>query len=366
MLVDGRIAWTLKSIPRYAPLINLDMAGAVDGDVTFQTKNNVQGITAAANVKNVRYDSYKIYAASIKASVTDIKSVWRSDVDVRASGVDIGSDIRFDSVNMTVLGVGDNNYDFNLDASGTAGAPLKIKGSASLSSPQNAINALPNISDLDIRADIVGGVARVQGRVFDQISDIKMTMRGGEFKSLPLSLQQSLPVGLVDGGFDASAVVAGPLSTPVIGFDVMVDVPVLSDVLMLRLKGGYDSNELSAALSGDGAGIGVLSADVNMDASIALFPFHMGITPATRMVGDVRGDFDVAGLARVFLPVGHVLDGRMALTGGIDGTLAAPDLNATVAWDDGNYVYDPLRVDLNAVILRAAVRYNPNTAYMDI
>lgn len=348
MLARGNIHLAVKSLETYAPLIGVDIGGAVLADLVL-SNGQTQGAALNLDLRQGHYETYSIDSANLTAALADIRDPWPQTLDLVLSNAKLNDTMRVKSAAVNLKKSGDHDYRLNLDAKGGIPQDVTMRGGVTIS---GVASSAPVLNDIDLETKIGGSLVTLTGKTDFVTADVVAATKGMALSDLPVAL----PDYLKDASVSGSAVLGGALAKPDIALSLKTGVLKLADAapsILLALDASYRNGAAHAEFKGVGDGIRTFDGVADIPFVLSLSPFALNLPDSTPLSANVNFDLDGGVLSRSLLPPDHVFNGALRGDAKLSGTLAKPAVAGQVRLKDGAYRYAPLDVTLHQIALMA-------------
>lgn len=351
-LAEGELEIDANDIASLAALALADASGALNGTVALSIDNGKQNATADVAASKLRYGTYRIASADIKADIRDLKGVPQIDATINgkeivAAGVELTSlaaeaSTQGDTTDFSAKATLENSTNVNAEGSLTTTsdgftatlATLTAQspyGDARLTAPAT-VSRSGDITRIEgFRANIAGGEVSASGTIGDAM-DIQ-----ARIASLPLSIVNGFRPDLGLGGtIDATVDVSGPADNPKVAFKTNGS-GLTSDALQTNAISPINLSA-SGAYQGNTVRLSQFSArnPQNLDFSGSGTIPLSGSGLSLRISGSAP-----LGLAERFLAErGTQLDGTVRIDATLGGSLSSPSADGLFSLS-GASVSDP-------------------------
>ena len=349
MLADGTLSVQVDKLAPYAALLGQEIAGSVSADIVLMPQEERQGAEIKARGDSVTYDAYRVAAVDINAVIPDVMALWPREMDIKASGVDLGGDVNVSAFEGTITDSGNDMYQVRINASGHAVQDFAIKGSAGLAGLRSQVFSAQDI-DVTLRSE--GSAVTASGAIDQNAVDLELSMDGIALGSLPVSV----PVQLRDTAISGSIAITGAPAMPVMDGALALTpfAPVEGTSVEISIKPSYRDGRAGVSVNGTGDAIETLSGQASFPVSVSLMPFEFALAEDAALSGQVNMDADAGAVNKILLPPGHILRGGIQAQAEIAGSIAAPDISGDVRLNGGEYEYVEYGVQLFDLQLAAA------------
>lgn len=350
MLAQGKLTLDAQRLETYAALTGQDIAGKAGLDILLSALDEKQAVTLDLQVDQGRYQTYRLGHADVKALIGDIKNPWPQNLDLNLRNLVLSDGMAAQKLSAQVKAA-QAGYDLTVNGNGDFVRPVTLNGKAHFS---DVTQAVPTIRDIDLTLKSGGSAVQLKGGVDSTAIDLKLSTRDFNPGVIVDSLPENIRAMRLNGTLDMT----GPLSAPLGRMELKATpLAVAKGAPQLRLSANadYADGSLNAALKGTGDGVRRLDAQLSLPLTLSLHPFAFDLQKTAALNGAFHLDLEGGVLATTFLPPDHRFSGAIQGAGEIGGTLAAPDLQASLALRDGVYDYTPYDVSLRDMTLDAGV-----------
>ncbi len=348
MLGQGELIVDAHKLETYAALTGQDISGKAGLDILLSAPDQKQAVTLNLQVEKGRYQSYTIGYADAKAMIGDIQNPWPQDLDLNMRQLTVSDGMVVQKLTARMKAV-DAGYDLTLDGNGNFVRPVSLKGGARLS---DITQPIPTIRNIDMNLKSGGSIIQLKGGVDATAIDVTLSTR--DFN--PGVFVDNLPDQMQSMRLNGALKVNGPLAAPLAQMELKATpLRVAEGAPSLRLSATADYTDglLKAALNGTGDGVRRLEGQGSLPLTLSLYPFNFDLPQTAALNGGFQIDLDGGVLATAFLPPDHRFSGAIQGTGKMTGTLAAPDIQASMNLRNGSYDYTPYDVGLRDMALNA-------------
>lgn len=319
-LFDGTLRVNASDLSYYKDLAGLALSGKAEATAKLSaSEEKTQAADITLNLSNAAYDTIKVKSLSAQALIPSIATPWPQSGTVNTSSMQITSDLTIDSFDAAIKQEDSQNYKLTLKGSGHAPAALSFDGSAKLS---DLTQAIPVIRDIALNVRSGASTIKLSGGFSKEILDL--TLAAHDFRGADLPV--SLPSPLKDIRIDLDAAMKGAPAKP--QTDLTAQLRGLGagayQNASVTIKAQHDSENVTATITGIGAGIRKLDAAASLPFALSILPFHASFDAASPLSGTIAADIDLAALSPLFLPPTQSLSGALIANGTIGGTINAP------------------------------------------
>lgn len=353
LLVQGKIQLDAKNLKTYAPLVGVDVGGAVLADLILSVgEGATQSAALTLDLRNGEYETYRIESAKLVISLADVKDPWPQTLDLILSNAILTDSVKIKSATANLKKAAGQDYRLTLDAKGDVPQAVSLRGGVTLSGIAGVKPAAPVLNDIDVSAQIGSSAVTLTGRTDFVTVDIVAATQKLALSDLPGTLPDNMKGATLSG----SATLKGALAKPEITLSLKSSVLKLADpapAILIAMDAFYRDGVVHADLKGSGDGIRTLSGSGDVPLSLSLSPFVFDLPQSTPLSAVMAFDLDGGVLSRSILPPDHEFSGALRGDAKIAGTMAKPDIAGQVQLKDGVYQYDPLDLALRDMIMTA-------------
>lgn len=357
-MMQGEIIARAENLAAYSALIDAPVAGKASLTAALSAQEGRQRADLDISLSEASYDGITLASAKGKAHIPDIMAPWPTALDISMHDLHVPDGMEMRRISMEIRQKGgkeEDKYSLSVNGSGHAAQNFTLGGTASLTGLRKQA---PAARDMNLTITAKESRINLSGDIHPGQIDATVTAR--DFPLHLLSLH--LPAGINDAAFSGKADFHGTPALPEIDADLTVTPVTLAErtpSIIFSLKGKYRDKAATLSVRGEGQDIRHLSAEAALPVTLSLFPFVFDYSAAAPLNGKAAFDFDIAPVARAFLPPAHIAEGRLNGQAKIQGILPKPQITGTLALKNGTYIYDPYGVNLQDI--SAAMSFENDT-----
>lgn len=353
-LATGEIGITAQSLEPLAAMAGQTVTGSGKLNLSLMDGGTgKQGARITALLTNLQKDDLTIQSLKAEASLPDVAAIWPTALDVRGENIGLATDMRVNTLNVTLSekAKGDDLYDLKISSEASLPQPVSLRGGADVAGLRNAEPALSAIN-----LNIGGGKAPLKLTGAADLKTIDITLSANQTPLSSLPIPAALPGALSTARLSGETNLHGALDAPQISSDMSLDLRRTGDTktsMRVTANSTYADGEFRSKISGTGTGVRNLSGDLTFPMALSLSPFALNLPPETPLKGQMDFGLDGGILAEAFLPPDHDFSGNLSGQVNLAGTLSMPVTNGQVRLEDGTYIYIPYEVELHDLSLAA-------------
>ncbi|MBN2418167.1 MAG: translocation/assembly module TamB domain-containing protein [Deltaproteobacteria bacterium] len=361
-LLEGKVDFSIADLGEQALIPGKNISGALTGDVTLKTNNDLQdaGIHASGNKLSV--DRAYIDEMEITSVVSDLFNVVHHNTDALIKGVTLGG-IQLKTLDLKAHGKRDA-AELALRGSGTAGRDLFFDMSAGITNQDQGI--FIKIHDLQGRFGATEALLTEPVNILYSgneinINNIDMNIDSGHIsgaldytpdkmgghlkvKRMPLSLLTLAGVPALNGLINGDLHLGGDPVRPEISGNVEVEGIIIKKDLdnhipPVHLKVEYflDKTLLTGKFNIGGVPGSSMSGSISIPWSFSLSPFTLYPRDSEPLHGSVTGELDLAVATSVLGAYNQTFAGIIDTDIDIAGTYRSPVISGKATLSKGSY-----------------------------
>ena len=350
-LPTGELHISARDLSYYQNLLQMDIAGALDTDISFSPRAESLSADISARLKSGRFNKLSVASIEAKAGFPDIRRPWPDAIDAKITKFSATDDMRLDNATIVLSQKENDTYGLSLSGAGSAPMPVSFKGSADIS---GLTGALPSIKDIDLTTRLNKSSVSLKGEASAETINIKLSTKEFSAFDLPVSLPETAKNIRLSGDIAVTGNPAAPITAAKFtarGFDTGK-----YKGLQVSAEASHQADRAAVSLKGTGTGIRNLQADIHFPLSFSLSPFVFDFTSTKNLEGSFATEVQLDAIAALFLPATQSLAGALNADGKIAGTFAAPDINANIALRDGRFRDEGQGIELAHMSASATLR----------
>ncbi|MGE4314010.1 MAG: translocation/assembly module TamB domain-containing protein [Pseudobdellovibrionaceae bacterium] len=353
-LATGQFNLIAQSLEPLAALAGQSVSGSGELNLSFMDSGTgKQGANITALLTNIQKGDISVQSLKAQASLPDVAAIWPTALDVRGENIALSSDMRVNTLNVTLSekAQGDDLYDLKISSHASLPQAVSLNGGADVAGLRNAQPALSAIN-----LNIGSGKAPLKLTGAADLEKIDVTLSANQTPLSALPIPATLPGALSAARLSGDTRLHGALSAPQISSDMSLDLRRTGGTktsMRVTANSIYTDGQLSSKISGTGTGVRNLSGDLTFPMQLSLSPFAFSLPPETPLKGQIDFGLDGGILAEAFLPPDHDFSGNLSGTVNLAGTISTPVTNGQVSLKEGTYIYIPYEVELHDLSLVA-------------
>lgn len=370
LLADGTLSGKCADLTVLTPYVPQLTSGALDYKLALAAKDGKQTASVEADAKNLVTTEASAKTLSVKTQFSDVPNqLLPEQLSAKATGLNAQGNT-VDVLEATIEPA-DGNWKFDIAAKANTPVAYNVNTRGTLSMAENddvsvALSSFSGTVDgyaLALKSPASVGYA--QQKITWDIAQINVEnmqlATTGSFKGdaletktkvknlKPAEWSKELPQALAASVFNGDVNVSGTLSEPVVKLDAtLAGVASLEEgkPLTLPIKLDYAKQRAHVITHAKQGTLASADVDVTVPFDLSLAPFKAELLQEGALGGDVALNGDVTKLGRMFLPVEHLLSGKVSGKLALAGSVANPSAKGNITLSDGSYQYPSLGMKL--------------------